>query len=91
MIRGVGKGGNPHTMEVTPNMVVGVGTDVICGEGLIITAGAIDIGACFSQSKHSLLSALSSGVTTIFGGGTGSKESGNILVIFLNFNNLKYT
>lgn len=67
MIQGVGKGGNPHTMQVTPGMIVGVGTDVICGEGLIITSGAIDMGACLSQSKSSLLSALNSGVTTIFG------------------------
>ena len=29
MIQGVGKGGNPHTMQITPGMVVGVGTDVI--------------------------------------------------------------
>ena len=67
MIQGVGKGGNPHTMQVTPGMVVGVGTDVICGEGLIVTCGAVDIGACLSQSRNSFMSALSSGVTTIFG------------------------
>ena len=67
MIQGVGKGGNPHTMQVTPGMVVGVGTDIICGEGLIVTSGGVDIGACLSQSKSSLMSALSSGITTIFG------------------------
>ena len=67
MIQGVGKGGNPHTMQITPGMIVGVGTDIISGEGLIITSGGIDIGACFSQSSRSLLSALSSGVTTLFG------------------------
>ena len=76
MIQGVGKGGNPHTMNISPGLVVGVGTDIICGEGLIVTAGAIDIGACFFQSKQSLLEALSSGVTTVFGGGTGSTVSG---------------
>lgn len=37
MIQGVGKGGNPHTMQITPGMVIGVGTDIINGEGLIIT------------------------------------------------------
>ena len=52
-----------------------MGTDVISGEGLIITAGAVDIGACLSQSRHSLLEALGCGVTTMFGGGTGSIES----------------
>ncbi len=75
MIHGVGKGGNPHTMQVTPGMIVGVGTDVISGEGLICTSGGIDIGAFFAQSKDSFLSALCSGITTIFGGGTGSIES----------------
>lgn len=75
MIHGVGKAGNPYTMDVTPGMVVGVGTDIIQGEGLIITAGAIDTGACFSQSRESFMSALNSGVTTIFGGGTGSFTS----------------
>lgn len=78
MIHGVGKGGNPYTMDITPGMVVGVGTDIIQGEGLLITAGAIDIGACFSQSRESFLSALSSGVTTIFGGGTGSISSSKL-------------
>ena len=67
MIHAVGKGGNPHTMQVTPGMIVGVGTDVISGEGLICTAGGIDIGAIFVQSKDSFVSALCSGVTTIFG------------------------
>lgn len=76
MIQGVGKGGNPHTMQVTPGLVVGVGTDVICGEGLILTAGGLDMGACFAQSKGSLMAALSSGLTTLLGGGTGSLSSG---------------
>jgi urease subunit alpha len=67
MIHGVGKGGNPHTMQITPGMIVGVGTDIIPGEGLIVTSGGIDIGACFSESKQSILSALSAGITTMFG------------------------
>jgi urease alpha subunit len=67
MIHAVGKGGNPHTMKTTPGMIVGVGTDVICGEGLICTAGGLDIGAFFTQSKDAFVSALCSGVTTIFG------------------------
>ncbi len=75
IIQGVGKGGNPHTMQITPGMVVGVGTDIISGEGLILTSGAIDIGTCFAQSAKSLLDALFSGVTSMFGGGTGSTES----------------
>lgn len=67
MIHGVGKAGNPHTMDITVGMVVGAGTDVISGEGLIVTAGAIDVGTSFFQSKSSLLSALGSGITTVFG------------------------
>jgi urease alpha subunit len=40
-----------------------------------LTAGGVDIGASLSQSKHSLVEAISCGVTTVFGGGTGSTES----------------
>jgi urease alpha subunit len=76
MIAGVGKGGNPHTMECTPGLLVGVGTDVVCGEGLLLTAGGVDMGACFAQSKASLMDALASGLTTLLGGGTGSLSSG---------------
>jgi len=75
MIHGVGKAGNPYTMDVTPGMIVGTGTDVICGENLIVTSGGIDMCASFSHSKEALLSVLGSGVTTMFGGGTGSAES----------------
>lgn len=82
MIQGVGKAGNPHTMQVTPGLVVGVGTDVICGEGLIVTAGGVDMGACFAQSKGSLMAALSSGLTTLLGGGTGSLSSGKWTTCF---------
>jgi urease subunit alpha len=43
MIVGIGKAGNPDMQDgVHPNMVVGAGTEVIAGEGKIITAGAID-------------------------------------------------
>ncbi len=62
-------------MHITPDMIVGAGTDVIGGEGLIATTGAVDIGVCFSQSMHSLNSMLGFGVTSVFGGGTGSNES----------------
>lgn len=72
MIQGIGKGGNPHTMQVSPNMCVGVGTECISGEGLIATAGAVDLAACLSQSSSTTsqsfyLSALQSGITTMFG------------------------
>lgn len=83
MVHGVGKAGNPHTMDITPGMMIGVGTDVICAEGMIVTAGGVDMGACLAQSKESFLAAVSSGVTTILGGGTGSNESSKINLVFL--------
>ena len=51
-------------------MCVGVGTECISGEGLIATAGGIDLAACFPHSSpaHSFyLDALNSGITTLFG------------------------
>lgn len=62
-------------MDITPDMIVGVGTDIINAECLIATAGAIDLGVCFTKSVGSLKSALAHGVTTMFGGGTGSLDS----------------
>ncbi len=42
-ITGIGKSGNPGVMDgVTPGMEVGVSTEIIAGEGMILTAGAID-------------------------------------------------
>jgi len=42
-IAGIGKAGNPDTMTgVTPGMVIGAGTEVLAGEGKIVTAGGID-------------------------------------------------
>ena len=59
---------------VTPGMVVGVTTEAIAGEGLILTAGAIDAHIHFicPQQVHE---ALASGVTTFIGGGTGPTRS----------------
>ena len=71
MIVGIGKAGNPDTMEkVDPTMVVGSCTDVIASEGLIVTAGGIDthIHLICPQQAHE---ALASGITTMLGGGTG--------------------
>ncbi|NVI99629.1 urease subunit alpha [Myxococcus sp. AM009] len=70
-IAGIGKAGNPDVMAgVTPGMVVGVTTEAISGEGLIVTAGALDTHIhfiCPQQADE----ALASGVTTWVGGGTG--------------------
>lgn len=70
-ISGIGKAGNPHIMAgVTPGMVVGVTTEVVAGEGQILTAGGIDCHIHFI-SPQQINEALASGVTTMVGGGTG--------------------
>ncbi|GGO80531.1 urease subunit alpha [Nonomuraea cavernae] len=73
-IAGVGKSGNPHTQNgVDRRLIVGAGTEVISGENLIATAGAIDTHVHFIsplQAEH----ALSNGITTLLGGGTGPAD-----------------
>jgi urease subunit alpha len=70
-IAGIGKAGNPDVMAgVMPGMVVGVTTEAIAGEGLILTAGGIDSHIHFI-SPQQVYEALASGVTTFIGGGTG--------------------
>lgn len=67
----IGKAGNPDVMQgVTHGMIVGVNTEVIAGEGMIVTAGGFDSHVHFicPDVCHE---ALSSGVTTMLGGGTG--------------------
>jgi urease subunit alpha len=74
LIVGIGQAGNPNVQDgVDPNLVIGAGTEVISGEGLVATAGAVETHAHFltpEQVPH----ALSSGVTTMIGGGTGPAE-----------------
>lgn len=73
-IAGIGKSGNPNIMDgVDPHMVVGAGTDTISGEGLIATPGAVDPHVHFLSSQQAL-HALSNGVTTLLGGGTGPTD-----------------
>src|SRR5579863_10309190 len=67
----VGKAGNPDTMEgVDPDLVIGAATEVIAGENLIVTAGGIDSHIHFI-SPQQVYEAISSGITTMIGGGTG--------------------
>ncbi|TGD83274.1 urease subunit alpha [Hymenobacter wooponensis] len=76
-IVGIGKAGNPHIMpNVTPGMVVGVTTEVIAGEGQILTAGGIDCHIHFICPQQ-IDEALASGVTTMLGGGTGPSSGTN--------------
>lgn len=73
-ITGIGKAGNPDTMDgVHPDLVIGPETEVIAGNGRILTAGAVDAHVHFI-SPTILDEALAAGVTTIVGGGTGPAE-----------------
>lgn len=68
-ISGVGHGGNPLIQDgVDPSMVVGAGTEVIAGEGMILTAGGYDSHIHFICPQQ-IEEALASGVTTMTGGG----------------------
>jgi urease subunit alpha len=70
-IVGIGKAGNPGVMDcVTPGMAVGASTEVIAGEGHIITAGGIDSHIHFIAPQQ-IEEAFASGITTMLGGGTG--------------------
>ncbi|MDQ0901710.1 urease alpha subunit [Paenibacillus sp. V4I7] len=76
-IVGIGKAGNPDIMDgVHPNMIVGASTEVIAGEGKIVTAGGIDAHIHFICPGQ-IETALSSGVTTMIGGGTGPATGTN--------------
>ena len=70
-ICGIGKAGNPDTMDgVSPNLYVGVTTEVIAGEGMILTAGGIDAHVHYICAQLAD-EAIASGLTTLLGGGTG--------------------
>ncbi len=76
-IVGVGKAGNPGIMDgVTPGLIVGASTEVIAGEGMIVTAGGIDSHIHFIAPQQ-IEEALSSGITTMLGGGTGPATGTN--------------
>src|SRR4029079_7981648 len=67
----IGKAGNPDVMDgVTPGMVIGAGTEVIAGEGKIVTAGGLDTHIHFICPQI-VTEAISAGLTTLLGGGTG--------------------
>ncbi|ERN06914.1 hypothetical protein AMTR_s00005p00258880 [Amborella trichopoda] len=70
-ISSIGKAGNPDVMDgVHKDMIVGVNTEVIAGEGMIVTAGGIDCHVHFICPQLAN-EAISSGLTTLIGGGTG--------------------
>ena len=74
-IAGIGKAGNP---DVQPGVtiVIGPGTEVIAGEGMIVTAGGIDSHIHFICPQQ-VDEALYSGITTLLGGGTGPATGTN--------------
>ncbi|HZU06829.1 MAG TPA: urease subunit alpha, partial [Chloroflexota bacterium] len=76
-IAGIGKAGNPYLMDnVDPNLVVGPGTEVIAGEHLIATPGGIDTHIHMICPQQ-VYEALSNGITTFIGGGTGPADGTN--------------
>ncbi|MCX7100404.1 MAG: urease subunit alpha, partial [Methylobacter sp.] len=74
-IAGIGKAGNPDTQPGV-DLVIGPGTEIIAGEGQILTAGAIDAHIHFICPQQ-IEEALASGVTTMIGGGTGPATGTN--------------
>ena len=74
-ISGIGKAGNP---DIQPgiSIVIGPGTEIIAGEGLILTAGGIDAHIHFICPQQ-IEEALMSGITTMLGGGTGPATGTN--------------
>jgi len=80
-IVGIGKAGNPDTMDgITENMIIGASTEVHGGSGLIATAGGVDTHIhfiCPQQIDH----ALYSGITTMIGGGTGPADGSNATTV----------
>jgi len=69
LIHSIGKAGNPDTQPGV-TIIIGPGTEVLAGEGRILTAGGIDPHIHFICPQQ-IEEALTSGVTTMFGGGTG--------------------
>ncbi|MEU8548061.1 urease subunit alpha [Streptomyces roseoverticillatus] len=80
-ITGIGKAGNPDTMDgVHPDLVIGPETEIIAGNGKILTAGAVDAHVHFICPQLAD-EALASGITTLLGGGTGPAEGSKATTI----------
>lgn len=74
LIVSLGNAGNPDIMDgVSDNMIIGATTEAIAGEGFIVTAGAIDCHVHFICPQLAY-EAISSGITTLVGGGTGPAD-----------------
>jgi urease subunit alpha len=76
-ISAIGKAGNPGIMDgVTRGLEIGASTEILAGEGKILTAGAIDAHVHFI-SPNQIPDAFYSGITTLIGGGTGPATGTN--------------
>ena len=76
-ISAIGKAGNPGIMAgVTPGLEIGASTEILAGEGRILTAGGIDSHVHFI-SPNQIPDAFHSGLTTLIGGGTGPATGTN--------------
>jgi urease subunit alpha len=71
----IGKAGNPYIQD-NVDIIIGPGTEVLAGEGMILTAGGIDTHIHFICPQQ-IQVAISSGVTTMIGGGTGPATGTN--------------
>ena len=71
----IGKAGNPYIQD-NINIIIGPGTEVIAGEGMILTAGGIDTHIHFICPQQ-IEVAIASGITTMIGGGTGPAAGTN--------------
>ncbi len=70
----LGKAGNPDIMDgVHPDLVIGPSTEIMAGNGLILTAGGVDCHVHLICPQL-LTEAIGSGITTVIGGGTGPAE-----------------
>jgi len=74
-IAGIGKAGNPLLMDGV-NLIIGASTEIIAAEGMIVTAGGVDTHIHFICPQQ-IETALSSGITTMIGGGTGPATGTN--------------
>lgn len=83
----IGNAGNPDTQD-NVDITVGVATEVIGGEGLIVTAGAIDTHIHYI-SPDQVEAALDNGTTTFIGGGTGPTDSTNATTVTSGPANIK--
>ena len=73
-IVGIGKAGNPDTMSgIDPHLVIGPSTEILAGNGKILTAGGVDCHVHLITPTQ-LPEMIGSGITTLIGGGTGPVE-----------------